>query len=1028
MIETLFIWTWQASWQASLLALVILIARWVLGRLLNPRMLYTLWLLVLLRLLMPALPESPVGGGSHRFLLAPMPGDFPMVAVEAASIPHVESLVESTTLSTASAIQDSVSLIQKLSWIWGMGVMGMGVWILAVNLKFRRQVRLLPRLNNPRLEELWVDACTQMAVKRPPRIVVSDQVGGPALLGSWDPVLLLPPILAEVHTEEEWKLIFLHEAAHLKRGDLWVQTLLTSLRILHWFNPVMHFVFRQIQKDREPATDACVLAHVGETQKMMYGQTLLKVLERHQRHQAPMTLVGVMENRGGLKRRFSLIALFQKRAYSWSILAVGLVLGLGLFFLTKQVEQPQNKTIVVEDWAALTLAAARKGKVEEVLSVMTRSYDSPVAMSVQGVADLLVFLVQERDIKTFSVLLEAVRQSNLGKDWLPTDDLMAELVKDERKDFLEVLLLDSAKPLPLKKLSNQEMVASPAMRAWILQRVQEIKVRRENQNAFVEAANKGDLDKMRKLLEAGVDIDGVASNHHTALTRASGADQKEAVRFLLALGAQPDKPKHPGWNYTPLCLARSVEVAEMLKAAGADVHAKLFKRNVSILTYVANWNGAALVPWFIEQGLDPKMIGDNEQNLLFYAGDGVAMRYLLEKGVNPNHVDELGRTPIMSAKDAESVRALIEHGAKLEGFKHPLIATMVHGAKAEAVEAVLQTGLKTSAEELQSALVSAVHVDKADTVQVLLKFGAKANEPANYPSKEARLLPLEAACIWGSPKSIKYLLQAGADPNAGDRPGILINSAIANGHKEVAQQLREAGALGVSELAFALGTKDERGIKNLLAKAPTYQKNPAFWSGVLSQAARVGSIQVVRACMDHKVPLTVEATQYDDPYYSAASEGQHEILALLLAHPSYQPSREILETALWEAAWNSNPYPEQRAMEHFEKTVQLLLEAKAPVEDFSDKGERSGVGAVIAAVFTRYPGGNPRVYKMLVAFGANPNPMLKNGTRLTDEIIKYNSVENCSTLPPEMIDALEKASGVTILKRKTTKSLSSESH
>src|SRR5260221_2950557 len=68
-LEQVFGWLVAASWQASVLAVFILLIQWVLGSRLNPRWRYALWLLVLLRLVLPALPESALS----LFQFAPPP-------------------------------------------------------------------------------------------------------------------------------------------------------------------------------------------------------------------------------------------------------------------------------------------------------------------------------------------------------------------------------------------------------------------------------------------------------------------------------------------------------------------------------------------------------------------------------------------------------------------------------------------------------------------------------------------------------------------------------------------------------------------------------------------------------------------------------------------------------------------------------------------------------------------------------------------------------------------------------------------
>ncbi len=70
-LEHLFSWVLAASWQASLLAILVLAVQAALGRRLNPRWRHALWLLVLLRLILPTLPESNLS--LYRFAPAEPP-------------------------------------------------------------------------------------------------------------------------------------------------------------------------------------------------------------------------------------------------------------------------------------------------------------------------------------------------------------------------------------------------------------------------------------------------------------------------------------------------------------------------------------------------------------------------------------------------------------------------------------------------------------------------------------------------------------------------------------------------------------------------------------------------------------------------------------------------------------------------------------------------------------------------------------------------------------------------------------------
>lgn len=655
------------------------------------------------------------------------------------------------------------------------------------------------------------------------------------------------------------------------------------------------------------------------------------------------------------------------------------------------------------------LSAARAGDAAGILRVILKSYRQGGAFDNSSAKELLDGLVRGGELPAFTVLLSELRKTNTGKDWQPDDALLVEVIRGGRKDFIDAMLASLLDPT---RLEGQRDAGGAEMAEWITRRVAAVRKQRADQNELVAAAGKGDVETMRRLLDAGVDVNAVTSqeSRHTPLTLAAAKSQLEAVRLLLERGAAVDQPKHPGWDYTPLCLSKSVAVAELLKAYGANMHAKLFKRDVSILTYIARWGGADMVAWMLKQGLDPKMIGDNKQNLLFYAGDARTAELLLAAGVDPNHVDEFGRTPLASAQNGEIASKLIAAGAKQEG-NDSLIKDMVYQhASADAIESVIKARGKLDPAAAQMALIAAAHNDQAETAKLLLKHGAKANEPGKWGrSDRCDILPLMVCTVHGSPKTAKVLLDHGADPNAGERPGVLLQNAIQNGHTEVAKILRAAGAKGVSDLAFYIAVKDDAKVRDLLQAAPSFAEKPEFWAAALPTAARTGELDSARSAIEKGVPLAPNSEE--NAFDAAAFEGQHEVLAELLARRGQREDAGDLRQPLWSAVWNSHPYAQQRPAEAFEKCVKLLLDAGALGSDNATQN-----GLLHKAVFTRNPGGNPKVVEMLVAAGADPNPLVEPGKpqRLSDEIQAACAQQGCSTPLARTIAAVEKAAKVLI--------------
>jgi bla regulator protein BlaR1 len=57
--DSFFAWLWRASWQASLVIVLVLLTQWLLRNKLSPRWRHALWLLVVVRLVLPVSIREP---------------------------------------------------------------------------------------------------------------------------------------------------------------------------------------------------------------------------------------------------------------------------------------------------------------------------------------------------------------------------------------------------------------------------------------------------------------------------------------------------------------------------------------------------------------------------------------------------------------------------------------------------------------------------------------------------------------------------------------------------------------------------------------------------------------------------------------------------------------------------------------------------------------------------------------------------------------------------------------------------------
>jgi bla regulator protein BlaR1 len=110
-------------------------------------------------------------------------------------------------------------------------------------------------------------------------VFASPLVSSPAAYGWLRARVVLPAALAREASGKELEHVFLHELAHVARGDLFVQGVFGALNLVFWFHPLIWMARRRAQAVRELCCDATV-ASVLREETPAYRATLLRAASR----------------------------------------------------------------------------------------------------------------------------------------------------------------------------------------------------------------------------------------------------------------------------------------------------------------------------------------------------------------------------------------------------------------------------------------------------------------------------------------------------------------------------------------------------------------------------------------------------------------------------------------------------------------------------------------------------------------------------------------------------------------------------
>jgi beta-lactamase regulating signal transducer with metallopeptidase domain len=349
-------WGWMGPMilQSSLLIIVIGAIDVVGRRLLWPQVRYALWLLVLLKLLLPpawSLPTGivpqlerqiaarvvlpwrqqpaahPAGESAAEMTAAGRPAAGTPVAgqpaasnADAASVPSPGKPIAPGVTPATPAVATPARSPSWRAWamlVWAAGLLAFAI-LLAVRVAALRRWHDREREGltiPPWYHQLLVETAGRLGVGRLPAIVFSDRLLSPAVCGVAHPTMYLPREYLDRLSPEEAEHVLLHEMAHIKRGDLWLHGVGLLVQIVYWFNPLVALARRRTQHVREICTDLTV-ASVLRERTSGYRATLVATARRLLTESAApgLGLLGVFEEPFRLVAR---LRWLEKPTWEW---------------------------------------------------------------------------------------------------------------------------------------------------------------------------------------------------------------------------------------------------------------------------------------------------------------------------------------------------------------------------------------------------------------------------------------------------------------------------------------------------------------------------------------------------------------------------------------------------------------------------------------------------------------------------------------------------------------------------------------
>jgi beta-lactamase regulating signal transducer with metallopeptidase domain len=293
-------WLTVTTLETTLLIGVVLLGRPLIRRVFGANVAYTLWLIPLIGVLLPARPPRPA------------------TPLEVIRLPDAEF---SQALNSAAESFGTPSGL-PLEWLWFAGV---GIFLTAQLVRVARFRDKVRSASAPFAAPSHILELLERYGISPTCVFTTTLAGAPFVTGLRNARVFLPTDFLERFSVEEQRWIVIHELTHVRRGDLWLRLAAEAFRALFWFNPLVHVAVHALQQDQEYACDQAVVSRCTRQERYQYGKALMLGAN-------PQRLPSLTFFRNS-KERYVMLGKHRKSALN-TLVGMGTCLLIGVYSLT----------------------------------------------------------------------------------------------------------------------------------------------------------------------------------------------------------------------------------------------------------------------------------------------------------------------------------------------------------------------------------------------------------------------------------------------------------------------------------------------------------------------------------------------------------------------------------------------------------------------------------------------------------------------------------------------------------------------
>ena len=319
------------SLSGSILILILFLCKPLFQSKMSRAWQYYIWLAVIARLLLPFAPQYNLVGSLFKNY------DYAASQLERKMLPESgfaslqgTDLFPNTFTEDSKAEDEGYTPVKVMKYGLLMVIRNLGlVWMVVALILLIRKITIYqsfikyvkagctPVDDINHLEQFGKeaeDAKINVSVELYTNILISS----PLLLGFFHPCIVLPGTDC---SDLDFQYTIRHELTHFKRKDMFYKWLMQTVVCLHWFNPLVYLMARDVNRLCELSCDEAIIRHLNENAMRDYGNTLLGAVRPKGNYKNSLASVTLNESRELLKERLDAIMNYKKQSNMIKVLS-----------------------------------------------------------------------------------------------------------------------------------------------------------------------------------------------------------------------------------------------------------------------------------------------------------------------------------------------------------------------------------------------------------------------------------------------------------------------------------------------------------------------------------------------------------------------------------------------------------------------------------------------------------------------------------------------------------------------------------